>query len=69
MHELNVLVELAASDPGSVDAPLSALVGGAILVTIGGGLLIPLLLKPGTDAAIDMQQRDSKSGRWRKKGE
>ncbi|CAM9593494.1 unnamed protein product [Phaeothamnion confervicola] len=47
----------AAGEPGSVDAPGWVLPVGAILV-IGTAALIPVLLKPGDDAAAAMQERD-----------
>jgi hypothetical protein len=51
--------------PGAVEAPISAIVVSAVIVT-AAMLGISFLLKPGTDAAAEMQERDAKSGRWRK---
>ncbi|CAN0144925.1 unnamed protein product [Pylaiella littoralis] len=45
------------AEPGSVDAPAWVLPVGALAVILTAGL-IPLLLKPGDDAARDMQERD-----------
>lgn len=53
------------SEPGTVEAPVSAIVISAVIVT-AAMLGISFLLKPGTDAAAEMQERDAKSGRWRK---
>lgn len=62
----NVIIDIAEkAAPGSVDAPIGAIIGGAVLVT-AASLLLSLGLKPGTDAAIKMQERDAKSGRYRK---
>ncbi|CAN0104130.1 unnamed protein product [Ectocarpus sp. 12 AP-2014] len=49
------------AEPGSVDAPGWVLPAGAVAVILTAGL-IPLLLKPGDDAARDMQERDE--GLW-----
>ena len=62
---LYLVAEAASSSPGDVVAPQGALLIPAVLVTVASIVLIPLLLKPGTDAAADMQKRDQKSGRWR----
>ncbi len=56
---------LADAAPGTVEAPPVAIIVAAVGVT-AGVLAIPYLLKPGIDAAEKMQERDSKSGRWRK---
>ncbi|KAL4443366.1 hypothetical protein ABPG75_011103 [Micractinium tetrahymenae] len=55
------LLQLAADTaaPGTVDAPISAIVIGAVVVT-ALSFAVTLGLKPGTDAAIEMQKRDSK---------
>lgn len=55
------LLQLAADTPapGTVDAPIGAIVIGAVVVT-ALSFAISLGLKPGTDAAIEMQKRDSK---------
>lgn len=47
----------AAAEPGTVDAPSWVLPAGAGVVILTA-LAIPLLLKPGDDAARDMQDRD-----------
>ncbi|CAM9398075.1 unnamed protein product [Ectocarpus sp. 6 AP-2014] len=49
------------AEPGTVDAPGWVLPAGAVAVILTAGL-IPLLLKPGDDAARDMQERDE--GLW-----
>lgn len=56
---------LADAAPGTVEAPPVAIIVAAIGVS-AGVLAIPFLLKPGIDAAEKMQERDAKSGRWRK---
>lgn len=56
---------LADAAPGTVEAPPVAIIIAAIGVS-AGVLAIPFLLKPGIDAAEKMQERDAKSGRWRK---
>jgi len=65
--EVHWFVTAAAGvpEPGAVEAPVSALVISAVIVT-AVMLGITVLLKPGTDAAAEMQERDAKSGRWRK---
>jgi hypothetical protein len=50
---------------GDVEAPNGALIAAALGVS-ALVLLIPFALKPGIDAAEKMQERDLKSGRWRK---
>ncbi|CAM9247033.1 unnamed protein product [Hapterophycus canaliculatus] len=58
--QTSVVPLIAASgtaEPGSVDAPAWVLPLGAFAVILTAGL-IPLLLKPGDDAARDMQERD-----------
>lgn len=56
---------LADAAPGTVEAPPVAIIVAAVGVS-AGVLAIPFLLKPGIDAAEKMQERDAKSGRWRK---
>jgi hypothetical protein len=58
---------LAEGAPGTVDAPLPVVAGAAILVSAAALLVFTFGLKPGTDAAIEMQQRDARSGRFRGK--
>lgn len=53
------------AEVGDVEAPNGALVVAAIGVS-AAVLLVPFLLRPGIDAAEKMQERDAKSGRWRK---
>ncbi|CAM9148532.1 unnamed protein product [Scytosiphon promiscuus] len=58
--QTSVVPLIAASgtaEPGTVDAPGWVLPLGAFAVILTAGL-IPLLLKPGDDAARDMQERD-----------
>lgn len=57
------VAQIAEAAPGSVDAPIWVIVGGAVVVTVGS-LLASLLLKSGTDASIEMQDRDRK--KWNK---
>lgn len=52
-----LLASNGVAEPGSVDAPGWVLPAGAVAVILTAGL-IPLLLKPGDDAAKDMQERD-----------
>lgn len=53
------VLQLAAATPGTVDAPVWAIVGGAVVVT-AGMLLLAQGLKPGVEAAEKMQARDKK---------
>ncbi|KAL4854289.1 hypothetical protein ACK3TF_004979 [Chlorella vulgaris] len=53
------IADAAAAAPGSVDAPIGAIVLGAIVVT-GLSFAVSAGLKPGTDAAIEIQKRDAK---------
>lgn len=63
----SVIAELADQvAPGSVEAPISAVVASTIVISAAILLGVTFALKPGTDAAIKMQERDSKTGRWRK---
>lgn len=55
---------LADKAPGSVDAPIWAVVGGAVVVT-AAALLLASGLKGGTEAADQIFERDRKSGRRR----
>lgn len=59
------LAEAAGKEYGSVDAPSWALPLGIAVVTLAS-ILSGYLLKPGDDAAQEIQKRDSKSGRWTK---
>eukprot|EP00904_Undaria_pinnatifida_P003779 jgi/Undpi1/13401/HiC_scaffold_8.g03060.m1 len=52
-----LLASSGVAEPGTVDAPGWVLPAGAAAVILTAGL-IPLLLKPGDDAAKDMQERD-----------
>lgn len=62
-----VIAELAEQvAPGTVEAPISAVVASTIIISAAVLLGVTFALKPGTDAAIKMQERDSKTGRWRK---
>jgi len=61
---LNAVATLAAAAPGDVDAPVGAVVVGALVVT-AASLLLVQGLKPGTDAAEKIFDRDSKTGRRR----
>ncbi|CAM9603885.1 unnamed protein product [Choristocarpus tenellus] len=54
----SVLAVSATVEPGTVNAPGWVLPLGAVLVILTAGA-IPLLLKPGDDAAREMQDRDS----------
>lgn len=51
------LLQLAAVAPGTVDAPIGAVIGGAVVVT-AGALLLTVALKPGIEASEKMQERD-----------
>jgi hypothetical protein len=63
----SVIADLADQvAPGSVEAPISAVVASTIVISAAVLLGVTFALKPGTDAAIKMQERDSKTGRWRK---
>ncbi|CAN0307299.1 unnamed protein product [Ascophyllum nodosum] len=57
LSSATTLVAVGAAEPGTVDAPAWVLPAGALAVVLTAGL-IPLLLKPGDDAAKDMQDRD-----------
>lgn len=61
---ITALTTLADAAPGDVDAPVGAVVVGALVVT-AASLLIVQGLKPGTDAAEKIFDRDSKTGRRR----
>ena len=54
--EISTLI-VAAGEPGSVEAPGWVLPLGAVLV-VGTAAAIPFLLKPGEEAAREMQERD-----------
>ncbi|PSC75504.1 Small-conductance mechanosensitive ion channel [Micractinium conductrix] len=49
----------AAAKPGEVDAPISAIIIGAVVVT-ALSFAVSFGLKGGTDASIQMQERDRK---------
>ena len=53
----------AAAKPGSVDAPIGAIVVGAVVVT-AASFAVSFGLKPGADAAAAMAERDARSGRF-----
>ena len=53
----------AVAKPGSVDAPIGAVVVGAVAVT-AASFGASFALKPGADAAIAMAERDARSGRF-----
>mmetsp|Transcript_36060 Transcript_36060/g.80254 ORF Transcript_36060/g.80254 Transcript_36060/m.80254 type:complete len:110 (-) Transcript_36060:802-1131(-) len=46
-----VLADVAAGAPGSVDAPIGVVIGAAAVVTVAVTALIPLALNPGQEAA------------------
>ena len=56
---------LFLAEVGDVEAPPATLFVAAAIATLAV-LLVPFGLKGGTDAASEMQERDAKSGRWRK---
>ena len=66
-HAMNMTQEIIShlAEVGDVEAPNGALIVAAIGVS-AAVLLVPFLLRPGIDAAEKMQERDAKSGRWRK---
>ncbi|KAL4537989.1 hypothetical protein Ndes2526B_g04160 [Nannochloris sp. 'desiccata'] len=66
LPDVSFIFDIAEGAPGTVDAPLPVVAGLAVVVSAAALLFFSLGLKPGADAASEMQQRDSKSGRFRK---
>lgn len=58
-----IVFDIAEAAPGTVDAPIGAIVIGAVVVT-ALSFLVSSGLKSGTEAAEQMQSRDKK--KWNK---
>lgn len=60
-HVAQLVTQLG--EAGDVDAPPYVIFAVAALVTLVGGAIIPLALRPGQEAADQMQDRDS--NKWK----
>jgi hypothetical protein len=59
MEIVQLAADAAEKAPGTVDAPIWAIVVGAVVVT-AASFALSAGLKSGTDAASQMQKRDAK---------